>query len=159
MLRLKFWRGLSKMTDEIVTGQKEKKGLVGRALDWYWKPRGPESDELYESLGTRFFSDYCPNMGAKFSITRPLVRGKGIEGCKDRIVQSKILEGVHWGGFGYFAYSALNNLANENYVGAAVDSVLNLLVNVYPIMSQRYNRHRAQRLVDRDNERKLGGAE
>lgn len=40
------------------------------------------------------------------------------------------------------------DLVNKDYIGAAIWSAVNIICNLYPIMSQRYNRNKATQILE-----------
>src|SRR3989344_3148716 len=152
---------LEKVLDNpIKIGQPEKisqpktKKIAKRILDfyeYYFRPKFfEESGKLYESLGIRFFTKYCPNGGSKFSISGSLMDGKTKKDLQKLVNSTKLLEGIHLMVLSpYYSAQTLNCLLDQNYIGVTVWTSINLLANIYPIMSQRYNRNRAYKLIEK----------
>jgi hypothetical protein len=115
----------------------------------FFDPKNFESPELYEQLGIRAFKKYMPTTGDL--ISRLVWKKMGLmsmlkgdpESIQKFITESKFLEVTHYVGFAVIALLTAP-LIEEGAIGASAGAVImNLLVNVYPIMLQRYNRMRA----------------
>ena len=133
------------------------KSFWQKLSDLYFQPKSFErSGKLYESLGVKWFRKYCPN-GGSFWTKRgqsSMVKGRTKENLESFIWLTKILEGVHSFGFlPFYTTMTAIDLADKDYVGAGIWTVLNLGLNLYPIMSQRYNRNKATQMLESLEER------
>ena len=135
---------------EITTSQ--PKSYCQEFLDSYFQPKDFEKNgKLYEALGVKLFSKYWINGGSYWTQRSQysVVRGRTKEDLEHFIATTKLLEEKHLVILPiYFTLIAIP-LAHEDYACAAINVMLNVAVNVYPIMSQRYNRNRAIKLKER----------
>ena len=123
-----------------------------RVAQFYYVPR-PFESLLYERLGVPSLGRYIP---WGFSITRSLVKKQQprLRVLRGFIRSTILSESFHL----FFAMLMLGkgsaNYQNGEYAVVAVNFALNIVINVYPIMLQRYNRARAlpllNRLIERD---------
>ena len=123
--------------------------------NWYFKPKTFEnSGDLYEKLGIKFFKNYCPNAGTKFSLTgKYKVQGK--ENLRKFINETKHSEKIHlFLGAGLAVLDTLL-LYNDNIDVKTFGylSLANAAINLYPIMAQRYNRNKAEKIMNKINMR------
>jgi len=123
-----------------------------------------ESPELYEKLGVREFKRYLPTTGDlmyKYVWKRlpPIARGFfGLEnGAQAQITRdpksvdemlfvTKAVELTHYAMLAVFSYFMYEQFNAGSLSGLAMATTTNALVNVYPIMLQRYNRIRLTHL-------------
>jgi hypothetical protein len=137
-----------------------------RIPESYWEPKLFErrnSASFYEKVGIRFFKRYLPTIGDLVrklsSVHKNSLGGGASDEAGDKILLATELwtrknETAHLlGGLGMAALVFLP--------GATTSSVLlvqlgNLLVNVYPILLQRYNRARLYNALDRRLELREG---
>ncbi|MBI2547225.1 MAG: hypothetical protein HYW23_02150 [Candidatus Aenigmarchaeota archaeon] len=133
----------------------QKAGDMARYVsDFYFKPKSFErSGKVYEALGVRKFKkimfngDYMNALLRKYNPNHKLIRNEG--SAKSWEMFTRIYEGIHVG-FGSLMLSGMvDRLANGDYDGAAIIAAINTVVNIYPIMLQRYNRARIYKVLDR----------
>ena len=114
---------------------------------WFGPKPFERSGELYERLGVRRFKRFLP-FGYH---TNRLVRALGAKGFRvvgDEksamawVLFTVVVEALHSLAFAAFATFMVLDLLGREYGEAAVNLLLNLLVNVYPVMAQRYTRIR-----------------
>ncbi len=131
--------------------KKESKKLFNKLTDWYFEPKGFEkSGKLYENLGVKTFKKYCPNGGTKFSLTGKWGKEIMQDGLKYYINKTKVFETAHLVlGESLYAGSMILSLNQKNYGILAGLTIANLLINIYPIITQRYNRNKAQKILDK----------
>lgn len=138
------------------------KNLLQKATDLYFEPKSFEkSGRLYEILGVKqFHSAYVATMG---KVVKGLARALGEDGrhilppydsslgamCK----ATRSLEGIHLVVAAVFSYGMSLSLSQEDYKTAAFNALANTVVNLYPIMLQRYNRARINRVLERRSQR------
>ena len=119
--------------------------------DLYFQPKFFEkSGKLYEALGIKLFRKYFPNGGSWWTKRgQPsMVEGRKKEDLEKFILLTKILEGMHAFGFlPCYASLTAKALEYEDYAGVGV-GILIMGVNLYPIMSQRYNRNKANKMLE-----------
>ena len=130
----------------------KEKGLS----DLYFKPAFFEkTGRLYEALGVKHFRKYFPN-GGSYWIRKGQpcwIKGRKKDDLERFIKKTETIEAIHvLAGLPITAMSAML-LADKDYVAAGIFTLLNLAVNVYPIMSQRYNRNIANKILERLEER------
>ena len=132
--------------------------MIQEAANWYFRPRAFEAGNFYPRLGVRFYKKFLPTSGEVISRFRGIDRLKiAATGSRRRALlnyerQTRTWEGRH-------LVSAVLLQAWAVIGGVIVDkeqfwasSVINLVVNVYPIMVQRFNRARI--LIIIKNERR-----
>ena len=156
-------RGFSQLERELyqelpeTVDTKETKSFVrkvGNGLNWlqeqYFKPKFFEkSGKLYENLGVKTFKKFLPTMGGYMC---RLTGYRWINGKKDlgmRDFWTRVYETIHLTIGSVVTVQTIDKIADGDYDGAAIQTALNLLVNVYPIMMQRYNRSRIYRTQER----------
>lgn len=135
------------MIEAEIVSQK-KTGFVGKALDYWLRPHFFEDPQLYERLGVRFFKDtFITRRRARSIEVKP-----SIETLRVIADSTKKNEIVHLAGFMGFTNCAVGTaitiFCGEVRIAIGLSAV-NLLFNVYPIMVQRYNRIRLNRLISR----------
>jgi hypothetical protein len=121
----------------------------------YFKTREFEkSGKLYEALGVRYFKKIVPTGGDYFmSIVRKGFKNAKMIDGKTFIPwynnMTKFYESMHLVGF--FAMGSIDyeHLINGRYKQAAMGVSINLAVNLYPIMLQRYNRARMAPMIEK----------
>lgn len=124
---------------------------MGTLLQLWFGPKPFErSGELYERLGVRRFKRFLP-FGYH---TNRLVRALGARGFKvvgDEksamvwVLFTMVVEALHTLAFAAFSTFMVLDLLGGEYGRAVANLLLNLLVNVYPVMAQRYTRIRLLR--------------
>jgi hypothetical protein len=130
-------------------------------VDSYFKSKEFEkSGRIYRALGIEFFKDIVPTYGdytmraiRKHKKNYRLIRHKGeLEGFNNI---TKINESIHLASFLISTPLSLIHLFNGDYPKFAIGAGLNLIINIYPIMLQRYNRARLTPLLERLEEREI----
>lgn len=129
----------------------EKAGSkLNRLKEQYFKPKSFEKNgRLYEKLGVRTFKKFLPTFGdyvCRLTGARLIKGKKDLKGMDN---WTKIYETVHVIGGSISAEMTIDMIAEGNYAGAASQLISNLLVNIYPIMTQRYNRSRLHNAIER----------
>ncbi len=119
-----------------------------------------ESGDIYRILGAHIFSKYAYNGGSywtKNGTGLPMIikyhfsREKGLEFYAERL--SVGLENEHtFKMFPLVSAITLLQINNPYWIGAW--TVVNVAANFYPIMSLRYNRNRARKILERLHKRK-----
>ena len=106
-------------------------------LDFYFTPKFFEkSGRIYELLGVRIFKKFLPTYGdymLRLTGIR-LINNGSTETLKDYETATKIFEMIH------LVFCLL-------YICFSVSILLNLMINIYPIMVQRYNRARIYKIL------------
>lgn len=112
-------------------------------IGWYLKPRSFEkSGKLYERLGIRTYRKYFP-------IQHERIRSTSTQDLLDYENETSYLEEMHLSCLIVTAPTNVSLFTHGHYVIGAVVTALNVLVNVYPIMLQRYNRSRITNILER----------
>ncbi len=119
-------------------------------IQWlYFKPRNFETIRFYEKIGVRIFKKFLPTMG---DYLIRLTNYHCVEGKRDiKLMEfiSRIYELTHVVIFIFVTISIIESLFDHNYKNAFFLCLLNIIVNIYPIMTQRYNRIRLLRIIER----------
>ena len=125
---------------------------VSSLADHYFNPKGFERDgKFYERLGIRWFKRHLPYTGDI------IMRKKGIKQIENSNYEAlasvesitRVVEQGHWG-VGLLFIAATAFAAYEQALPIVVFTTgANILINLYPIMLQRYNRSRLYRAMDR----------
>ncbi|MHB8625514.1 MAG: glycosyl-4,4'-diaponeurosporenoate acyltransferase CrtO family protein [Aggregatilineales bacterium] len=126
-------------------------------MDAWFEPESFERQPgFYERLGIRTFKRYMPISGDLIyhliwkKLGAPdLITPNSISSLRSMELVGRLLETVHLMGFAVMASDLGTALANKSITSAAFVAGLNMLVNVYPIMLQRYNRVRLQRTIQK----------
>ena len=143
---------VSELEREVSLNSEDKRSTFEKLTDFYFKPKSFEKNgKLYEALGVNWFRKYCPNGGSWFSKKTgySFVSGRKKSDLKSFTNLTKALEGVHaFAFFPLYTYQMIDNLSQENYGAAAWNLATNILINLYPIMSNRYNRNKANKMID-----------
>lgn len=138
-----------------ITFKNRMKKAGKKIADWYFKPkRFEESGELYEALGVRWFNEHWPNSPTyrrkKGLYLEPIPKGfwRRKDVLKSYIKHTKKIESVHLGTLPFFAGKVAYDVANGHFVSAAIFGVIGTAVNFHPIITQRYYRNKANRIID-----------
>ncbi len=134
--------------------------LISRVADNYFRPRKfEESGRFYEMSGIRFFKKWLPTTGNMVNkhFWKRIGRDQGIhtmspDKLRNREANTRVLETMHLGMFALYG-SILAVDAGTDPKGIAINVGFNLGTNVYPIMLQRYNRVRLNRVIKRAESR------
>lgn len=115
--------------------------------EYYFRPKAFENRQdgkVYEKLGVRFYKKYVPTGGNYFKerinfrpITNAASKEKGLEWL---LSFTRSAEFVHVLLFAFTFVVSVSALFRGEFRGAFVSTLINLIVNIYPIMLQRYNR-------------------
>ncbi|MBI5347693.1 MAG: hypothetical protein HZB66_03720 [Candidatus Aenigmarchaeota archaeon] len=153
-------RELTNLESELyseVTANQSKRTFWQKLNDLYFEPKTFEkSGKLYEALGAKWFGKYCPNGGSYWTQKgqSSMIHGRKKGDLESFIVLTKILEGIHaFGGAPFCTTMAAIYLADKDYASAAIWGVIDIALNFYPVMSQRYNRNKTIQILDRLEER------
>lgn len=125
--------------------------LVKLATYWF-SLRSFESDRFYEKLGIKFFKKYLPTTGdlvhkhlwKRFGASDN-VKPNDLTSLKDYVKSTIACEIAHI--IGFILY--LPFMFHPHGLLVALAIIANILVNIYPIMLQRYNRGRLLRTIPR----------
>ncbi|MEK6969115.1 MAG: hypothetical protein AABW48_01675 [Nanoarchaeota archaeon] len=122
--------------------------------DLYFKPKSFEqSGKVYEALGVKRFKkfmfngDYMAALVRKADPDYKLINSWGSAGLWEQV--TRLFESIHVGFGGVILFDTIDCLADGDYKRAAVGAAINTVVNIYPIMLQRYNRARIYKVLGR----------
>ena len=131
------------------------KGVVKKVTDAWFDPKSFEQNpKVYEKLKVRVFKKYMPPSGdlvyrhvwKRFGAL-DMVETGNLDSLKSMESFTRLYEGIHTTFLGIGAAILAHQLAEGQIKAATFTAGLNLLVNVYPIMVQRYNRSRLYRAI------------
>ena len=128
---------------------------AGKRADRYFTIKPFEKDgKVYRRVGAGVFGKYWISGGSFWAKKRwwPLrfVTGRDDKSLKDYVATTKLLEGIHVAMLGGFLTLNAVALAHGHDLRAAVTSSgIDALANLYPIMSLRLGRARAENLLER----------
>lgn len=120
-------------------------------LDLWFGPKPFEySGALYERLGVRTFKKFVPFGDYTNRLVRSLLASNfkivsNISSAMVWVLFTVLVEAFHTLVFIVFAAFMVSNLLDQEYAKAVANLAVNLMVNVYPIIVQRYNRIRLLR--------------
>ncbi len=126
------------------------------AFDVWFRPKSFESERLYERLGALLLKRYVPTGGDL--VIRRLRRDHpgrrwvtpGIQSLRRYERKTRLNESIHLIGFIVFAVLAAKKFASGSLTafGLTVALILNLLLGLWPVVLQRYNRLRLYRAIN-----------
>ena len=130
-----------------------KRGRLNRVREDYFQPRPfGQGGVFYRRLGVRQFKKFTPCGDYKIRLTgQKSLNGKS--GLKKLEFQTRVGEVIHLLAGALMLSMTLDQLADGKYRTAAISTGVNLLINVYPIMTHRYNRSRIYPVLERIKER------
>jgi len=150
--------------EEKLEATATRKGLFTQVTDIYFKPKSFEkSGKVYEWLGIKYFKKILMGtVGACLKKTgwgdyitpNPYFLGKkrDLFSLKFYGWGTKLAETVHMPFVIHGGKEVVEELADGNYGFAALSSV-EFLLNAYPVMLQRYNRSRVNKIIDAKEQR------
>jgi len=127
--------------------------LLRSLTDWYFRPRNREA-AIYVRLGVRPFKRFLPTGGDLYANRmgwHPILdRAGGLAASLARFEKrTRLAESAHLLTFMFFGTMGFYLAAGKRFGFAILITMFNVGFNVYPIMVQRYNRHRVLRLLER----------
>jgi len=130
-----------------------KRGWLNRVREAYFQPKPFEqSGDFYRRLGVRHFKKFTPRGDYRIRLTgQKSLNGKS--GLKKLEFQTRVGEAIHLVAGTVMVALTVDELADGEYKTAAIGTGVNLLINVYPIMTHRYIRSRIYPLLERIEER------
>ncbi len=147
------------LEDKIQETEKKnnQSGLLESLKDSYFKIRDFErSGTIYKICGAGYFSKYWINGGSFWkregisaTSTTPFKRAYPKSDLQSLITSTKMLESFHALAFPVYSAGIIMVFMKDEYGAAAVFAGLNFFINVLPIMGQRYNRARAERILNK----------
>ena len=126
------------------------------AFDIWFRPKGFESERLYERLGALLIKRYVPT-GGDLVMQRLRRHHPGrrwvtssIQSLRRYEQRTRLNESIHLVGFIGFTVLAANKFASGSLtvLGLAVALGLNLILGLWPVVLQRYNRLRLYRALN-----------
>lgn len=136
------------------------KGINSSVANAWFDPKGFERNPVfYERLGVRSFKRYIHTGDLMMrSPLHPfggsgLIRDGSLLSLKRYETVTRFLEDLHLTAFSLFVATTAWHLYEDRIGQAMVTTGLNILINVYPVMLQRYNRSRLYRTIHRLDER------
>lgn len=136
------------------------KGINSSVANAWFNPKGFEANSVfYERFGVRTFKRYIPS--GDLMMRSPLnefggaglIRDGSLLSLKRYETVTRFLEALHLTAFSLFVATTAWHLYEDRIGQAMVTTGLNILINVYPVMLQRYNRSRLYRTIHRLDER------
>lgn len=127
--------------------------MIRELTDWYFRPRAFEAGRIYPLLGVRVYKKFLPTSGELISRIRRIDRLKIVEtGSRQQALQNyerqtRVWEGRHLISAVLLQAWAIGGGATFGVKQFWACSAINLAVNVYPIMVQRFNRARIATLL------------
>ena len=129
-------------------------GLVKKATDFWFDPKSFESEEMYEKLGIRTFKKYIPTGEVTSKLVWKLTHQNAfIGGSSEKDLRNferftRIYETIHLYFLPIAAASIGISLSRGDLGSAAFTAGMSTLVNVYPVLLQRYNRLRLYKAIE-----------
>ena len=126
------------------------------AFDIWFRPKGFESERLYERLGALLIKHYVPTGGdlvmQRLRRHHPERRWvtSNIQSLRRYEQRKRLNESIHLVGFIGFTILAPKKFASGSLTarGLAVGLSLNLILGLWPVVLQRYNRLRLYRALN-----------
>ncbi len=128
---------------------------LSSAFDVWFRPKGFESERLYERLGALLLKRYVPTGGdlvmqrlRRHHPGRRWVTSSLQSLCRYER-RTRLNESIHLIGFMVFTILAASKFASGSLtaLGLTVALVLNLILGLWPVVLQRYNRVRVYRAI------------
>lgn len=133
--------------------------LVKKSTDLWFDPKSFESEEIYEKFGIKSFKKYIPTAQITSKLVWKLFRKNAfISSGSEKELRNfekftRIYEAVHLAYLPIFTASMGLYAARGELNQAALISGANILINVYPILLQRYNRLRLFKAIEHAHNR------
>jgi len=140
---------LSKLERELNSTELDERNIWQKGAYWYFKPRSFErKGTIYELLGVKKFKKaYVDFINKRFNMR--ILSGRNEKSLRDCIGSTKRYEGIHVIGNAVMTPMIIAPLLSGDYKFVAVAGAINTLVNIYPIMLQRYNRSRLYNTLEK----------
>lgn len=130
--------------------------IISFTAEKWFEPKPFESESFYRHIGIRVIKKYFPTTGDLMlkHVWRPLsLVGNFSSRNKDQMEMfsktTKILEVLHGGAFLFLLSPVPSAIAHEDFLLATLELGFNTAVNLCPILVQRYNRLRINRVLNR----------
>ena len=126
-------------------------------FDVWFRPKGFESERLYQRLGALLIKRYVPTGGdlVMQSLRRHHPSRRWVTSSLKSLCRyerkTRLNESIHLIGFVGFSVLAASKFASGSLTafGLTVALVLNLILGLWPVVLQRYNRLRLYRAINR----------
>lgn len=147
------------------TSPLDRRNFVNKTTDWYFMPKSFEKNRrLYEALGVRHFkklyAETCRKLVKKLFgtgrddfVNNYLIWDFSEDGLRKFDYATRINEGIHLLVTALFTNATIDYISNGEYGMAVLETGLNLVLGIYPILTQRYNRARIYNTLERMQER------
>lgn len=110
-----------------------------------------KSGRLYETLGIKYFKKlYMSTLGKFISLVsgeKKVLNDYSTESLKNLEGFTRVCEGMHFIGNLIFTSCIALGLVNNDYEYAIEATFLNTIINIYPIMMQRYHRSKIDKIL------------
>ena len=109
-----------------------------------------QNGRVYELLGVKYFQKaYLATVG-KIALPNGKWINKTKRGFENFDFSTKLYETIHTVfGIAYACYDLNHYQSNESVKNLLGGCLINALINIYPIMLQRYNRARVENILDK----------
>jgi glycosyl-4,4'-diaponeurosporenoate acyltransferase len=130
--------------------------LPGGTFDVWFRPKRFESERLYEKLGARILKRYVPTGGdlvlRRLRRRNPAIRWvtASVHSLRSYERRTRLNESVHLIGFVGFLVLAVSKFTSGSLsaFALAVALALDLILGLWPVVLQRYNRLRLYRVIE-----------
>jgi hypothetical protein len=124
-------------------------------FDVWFRPKGFESERLYERLGALLLKRYVPTGGdlVMRRLRRDHPERRWVTSSLNSLCvyerRTRLNESIHIIGFTAFTFLAASKFASRSLTafGLAIALGLNLIFGLWPVVLQRYNRLRLYRAI------------
>ena len=115
---------------------------------------------IYRALGIKYYKYWLPTGGDKINakFKSHFIKGGSLNSeavdqrLKNYLENTKVSEAIHLPFAIIMAQTAATEIALGSYNWALIDIAINLVVNIYPIMTQRFNRVRIENVLEKRNQ-------
>jgi len=138
---------------------------ISRFGECYFGPRSVEKKgdgALYRKLGVHYFKKIVPTRGSfvnRLFNSHPIAGAKTIEEKEEALREwelgTRFYESLHLFGGAWTASKIYDALSNGQYKEATMLAFINIIVNLYPVMLQRYNRARIYNALEKMAEERV----
>lgn len=120
-------------------------------FEFYFRPKWFEqSGKIYEFLGVRLFKKYIPSGDYPFGLFRsPTLYSTSSRALKSYESFYRLAEIIHLIGFMVVGHFCVLFFTEGDLISGVLWVFMNILVNLYPVFIQRYNRARVYLILER----------
>jgi len=150
------------MTDNQPSETEPSQTLTQKMAEWYFTPNKIErwrNGRMYELLGVRWYKDHMPiqenDRALRKKGIRPIFVLDSLEsGLEEWEKRTRGFEKMH--GVSGIILAVLTNplIISGHYEIATMNTLLNVIINFYPVLTQRYNRARIYNILEKREGRK-----